>query len=390
MRILIVHNTLNDSRSVSGVLRHYAWMANEWTAAGHQTDFIAARCAWPQLRELAPHSRLFSSDSVFDATRYLAQTWRYFPPYALRMASAHWQRLPERYDVVYASTQLIVEVYSAMILARRQGAKLAAKVHHVLAAQATDRAGFIDRLFLWSERRTTRWLNRRADLILCGTELVALDFSRLERALELRERATTQIGYGIDLSAMPYETNQPKQFEAVLLGRLHEHKGIFELPAIWKMVVAQRPGARLLIIGEGPHRQRMAEKFAEQGLSERVTFTGGISEAKKNELLGQARIGLSVSFEEGWGLSINEFLGMGLPVVAYELPIFAHVFPGQLELVKVGDREAAAQRILSLLNDETLQREQGRRGREFVVRYDYRNVAKAELEALTRLVPARG
>src|SRR5262245_9301742 len=89
MRILIVHNTLNDSRSVSGVLRHYAWMANEWIAAGHQTDFVVASCGFPQLRELAPHSRLFSSNHFFDATRYLSQTWRYFPPYAWRMAKAH-------------------------------------------------------------------------------------------------------------------------------------------------------------------------------------------------------------------------------------------------------------------------------------------------------------
>src|SRR5438045_1945620 len=124
MRILIVHNTLNDSRSVSGVLRHYGWMANEWSAAGHQTDFVAARCGFPQLRELAPHSKLFSSDNFFDATCYLSQTWRYFPAYAWRMASAHWLRVPRRYDIIYASTQLIVEVYAAMTLARRQKAKL--------------------------------------------------------------------------------------------------------------------------------------------------------------------------------------------------------------------------------------------------------------------------
>jgi len=382
MRILIVHNTLNDSRSISGVLRHYAWMANEWIAAGHQTDFIVARCGWSQLRELAPRSRLLSSDNLFDATRYLAQTWRYFPPYAWRMASAHWVRVPAPYDVVYASTQLIVEVYAAMILARRQKAKLVAKVHHVLAVQATERANFIDRLFLWSERQTMRWLNQRADLIICGTELVARDFHRLERALKLPERATRAIGYGIDLAAFPCDAHHRKIFDAVLLGRLHEHKGIFELPPIWREVVARRPGAKLLVIGEGPHRQKLETRFAEAGLRDLVTFTGGVSEAKKNDLLGQARIGLSLSFEEGWGLSINEFLGAGLPVVAYDLPIFAHVFPGQLDLVKLGDREGVVRALVSLLEDEPRQVLHGRRGREFVARYDYRNVAKAELQSL--------
>ncbi|MCI0533750.1 MAG: glycosyltransferase family 4 protein [Verrucomicrobiales bacterium] len=381
MRILMVHNTLNDSRSVSGVLRHYGWMANEWIAAGHQTDFVAAKCGFPQLRELAPHSRLLSSDNFFDATRYFSQTWRYFAPYACRMASAHWLRLPERYDIVYASTQLIVEVYAALILARRERAKLVGKVHHVLATQV-KRVGLFDRLFLWSERKTTRWLNTQADLIICGTQLVADDFHALERSLGLRESTTTQIGYGIDLAAIPYDEDRPKQFDGVLLGRLHEHKGIFELPAIWKEVVTRRPGAKLFVIGEGPHRPRMEAMFAECGLRDAVTFTGGISEARKNELLAQARIGLSLSFEEGWGLSINEFLGAGLPVVAYDLPIFAQVFPGQLDLVQAGDREGAAAKILAFLKDEPRRREQGRRGRNFVARYDYRKVARAELQAL--------
>ncbi len=384
MRVLIVHNTLNDSRSVSGVLRHYGWMANEWRAAGHEVDFLAASCASTQIRDLAPQARLISSDKLFDATKYLAQTWRYFPAYGLRLLTAHLLRLPCRYDVIYASTQLIVEVYAAMILARRQQAKFVAKVHHVLAAQP-KRLGLFDRLFLWSERRTTRWLNQRADLILCGTPLVANDYSALERSLGLVPRPVTSIGYGIDLSAIPFDENCRKNFDAVMLGRLHEHKGVFDLPHIWRLVVQQRPGAKVLIIGEGPHRQRMQDMFAELGMRDLAVFTGGISEARKNEILGQARIGLSLSSEEGWGLSINEFLGNGLPVIAYELPIFGHVFPHQLELVPLGDRAGAARKILSLLADEPFQRKRGKAGREFVARYDYRKVAKAELAAVKAL-----
>ena len=54
MRILIVHNTLNDSRSVNGVLRHYVLMAKAWISDGHTTDFLAAKAAQPQLAALAP------------------------------------------------------------------------------------------------------------------------------------------------------------------------------------------------------------------------------------------------------------------------------------------------------------------------------------------------
>src|SRR5688500_12325276 len=127
MRILIVHNTLNDSRSLSGALRHFLYMANEWNAHGHQTDFLAAKAGFPQISQLAPASKLICSDGLFDATKYLAQTWRYFPAYGYRMLTPHLTRL-EKYDVILASTQLIVEVYPALVIAQKQKAKLVAKV----------------------------------------------------------------------------------------------------------------------------------------------------------------------------------------------------------------------------------------------------------------------
>lgn len=360
-------------------------MADEWTKAGHQTDFLAADAGRPQITSHTPLSRFISSDPFFDATKHVQATWRYFPAYGYRMLSSHWTKLPERYDVVIASTQLIVEVYAALVVARRQKAKLAVKVHHVLAAQQTQRTSRIDRLFLWSERRTMRWLNRHAGAIFTGTGLVSKDFHDLETKLGLPHKATLPTGYGVDVSAMPVALHYPKKYDLVWLGRLHEHKGAFDLPEVWRLVRQRHPQAKLLVIGEGPHRPRSEEMFREIGLSDSVTFTGGIEENLKNELLCQSRVGISLSYEEGWGLSINEFLAAGLPVVAYGLPVFDLIFPGQLVATKVGDKQSVAKEISDLLNDEPRRTEMGGRGRVFVERYDYRNVAKVELNALMKL-----
>jgi glycosyltransferase involved in cell wall biosynthesis len=384
MRILIVHNTLNDSKSLSGALRHFLYVADEWTAAGHQTDFLAARCGFPQIRSLTPKSRLISSDNIFDATAYLNRTWRYFPAYGFRMLTPHFTRFSERYDVVIASTQLIVEVYPALVIARRHNAKLVAKVHHVLAAQER-RMGLFDRLFIWSERKTTQWLGKHAQLVICGTKFVESDYKNLERRLGVKPVRTVASGYGVDLAKIPDSSEFEKEYDVVHLGRLHEHKGVFHLAPLWKKVVEKYPGAKLLVIGEGPHRPRVEEMFAELDLRKNVHFTGGIPEAEKDRLLGKSKIGLSLSFEEGWGLSINEFLAAALPVVAYALPIFDSVFPKQLYGVKVGDFEAAAAEIVRLLAADHERKETGRRGRRFVMQYDYRNVAKNELKLLEEL-----
>ena len=385
MRILIIHNTLNDSRSVNGVMRHYTCMANEWTACGHQTDFMVARAGFPQFSELSPKAELICSDSLFDATRYLAKTWAYFPAYGWRMLNAHWTHLPHRYDVIVSSAQLIFEFYPAMVLARRNKAKLVVKIHHILASQK-GRRGLFDQLFLTTERMCVRWINRRADLLICSTGIVAADYRAIECSLGLKPRPAMEIAYGIDMDAIRPDPSVPKRYDAVFLARLHEHKGVFDLAPIWKGVVAARPDAQLLVIGEGPRRQEIESMFRELKLEKNVTFTGGVAELKKNELLRQSRIGISLSFEEGWGLSVTEYLASGLPVIAYELPVYALAFPSILDLVKPGDHSSFSKRVSALLADPVRQVGLGQDGRRFVEKYDFRNIAQSELAAIQKLL----
>ena len=388
MRILIVHNTLNDSTSVSGVLKHYAFMANEWNAAGHQTDFVVAQAGFPQLQQLAPGASLHSSDNFFNATKHLAQTWRYFPAYAWRLATAHTLRLPDRYDIIYASGQFIVEVHAARVIARRQQAKFAVKIQHILHSQP-KRQGWINRLFLRAERVSTRLIHRHADAVLCLSQVVADDYRALETELGLTPTATRLVGCGIDFAAIASTPPGEKKFDVIFLGRLHEQKGVFDLPQFWQSIVAQQPAASLLIIGEGPHRRETEMRFQQLGLHGSVTFTGGISEGRKNELLAQSRVGVSLSYEEGWGLSVTEFLAAGLPVAAYELPVFRHIFPGQLVPVAPGDWRGLARETAALLTDEPRRIALGNAGRQFAQRYDYRQVAKEELAVLQAVVGRR-
>jgi len=387
LRVLIVYNTALDGRSVSGVQRHFAGVTRHWVAEGHAVDFFVARAAWPVFRDLYPHSRLISSDNLFDATTYLESTWRYAFPYAWRMVTGQFARIPGRYDLIYACCQAIFETHPARAIARRQGAALGVKVHHVVGAQGS-RAGFFDRLFLTSERWSTRLLNRDADVILCSTPPVAADFRRLEETLRLPPRPTKVVGYGLDFTDLPFSAEMPKAFDAVLLGRVHRHKGVFDVPDLWSAVRSKRPGARLLVIGEGPDRAEVQRRCAAAGLGDSVVFTGGIADPEKNRLMTQCRVGLSLSREEGWGLSVTECLGFGMPVVAMHLPIFDHVFPGQLDLVPMGDTNRAADRVLHWMADDAARIARGRAGRAFAERHDYAPVARAEMAALEAGVAA--
>ena len=382
MKILVVHNSLMDSTSVSGVLKHYAYMAKEWIGLGHRVDFLVAKAGFVQFRSLVPEAGLVSSDNIFDASRHLSKTWTYFPAYAWRCWTAHTVPLPRRYDVVYASGQFIVDVYCAQAVALRNDCPWVAKIQHVLASQP-KRAGFINSLFLRTEKLAAEWMNRDAARVMCLSQTVQDDYRALETALGIAPPTDTlQIGCGIDVEALLQEQPTPKLYDVGFMGRMHEQKGVFELPRYWQSVLKKKPDARMVVIGEGPHRQPMQAKFEALGIADSVNFTGGISEHRKNHLLRESRIGLSLSYEEGWGLSITEFLAMKMPVIAYGLPVFEQVFPTQLEIVPRGQPESAASETLKLLADPKRIQKRGREGSEFVRRYDYRQIALEELAVL--------
>lgn len=381
MRILIVYNTAMEPWSISGVQRHFAGVVPHWIAAGHEVDFLVARAAWPLWSTLFPNSRLISSDNWIPAPRNLSQTWWCLPAYAWRCIPFHYARQAANYDLIYACAPFIYEVLPALYLARRNRARLAVKSHHLVAFQSR-RSGFRDWLYLQTEKWCLRLLNRHANVLLSGSHAVAKQYADLERRLGLSPRQVIPTGYGIDLQSIRPHSSETKAFDAVVLGRVHRHKGVLDLPGIWKRVVQKRPQSRLLIIGEGPHRSEMEAQFHQLGLQSTVTVTGSVSDEKKDSLVARARIGLSVSREEGWGLSITEFLAAGLPVVAMYLPIFDEVFPDQLDTVPLGELDAFADRILWWLEHSKEATARGLQGRGFVERYDHKRVAETELKCL--------
>lgn len=141
----------------------------------------------------------------------------------------------------------------------------------------------------------------------------------------------------------------------------------------------------MVVIGEGPHRAQLMQEMLEKDLDASVDFVGGVSESQKNKLLKQSRVGLSLSFEEGWGLSVTEFLAAGLPVVAYELPVFRELFNEIIQFVPTGVPAKAAERIIEILHDKKLSHEMGEKGWHHARQYQYETVAKQEMNLMQQL-----
>ncbi|MER5209304.1 glycosyltransferase family 4 protein [Streptomyces sp. NPDC002838] len=123
----------------------------------------------------------------------------------------------------------------------------------------------------------------------------------------------------------------------VAVGRLVEYKRIDLLLRLWERV---RPvtGGRLVIVGDGPERERL-ERLAGPG----VEFTGHVSEAEKHRLLCAAWLLLHPSAVEGWGLVVTEAAARKTPSIAFDVPgLRDSVVDGETGVLAHGESSFAA------------------------------------------------
>ncbi len=149
-----------------------------------------------------------------------------------------------------------------------------------------------------------------------------------------------------------------------LLGRLWPQKRVKD--AIWAtdLLKVIRDDVHLLIIGDGPHRDRL-RKFREQVvIGDRVHFLGHRDDAVR--WLSHFDVLWSTSAHEGQSNAIMEAMAAGVAVVATDIPGTRDlVVPERTGyLVPVGDRAGIARYTNKLLEDPALARRLGRAGRE--------------------------
>lgn len=69
---------------------------------------------------------------------------------------------------------------------------------------------------------------------------------------------------------------------------------------------------QLLIAGDGPQKNSLVEKY---GTEDDIHFLGYVSEEEKSALYTHCDIFVQVSLSEEWGLTINEAMYFGLPII---------------------------------------------------------------------------
>ena len=151
----------------------------------------------------------------------------------------------------------------------------------------------------------------------------------------------------------------------VSVGRLADPKDFPSLLRAFAKVVATQP-ARLVILGEGPHRHLLKALIAELGIGDKVDLVG----YQQNPLpfMRLAELVILSSHYEGFAIVLAEALACGTKVVSTDCPhgpaeILDHGTYGVL--VPVSDPAALAEGVLTALNTSADKAKLEMRGHEF-------------------------
>ncbi len=200
------------------------------------------------------------------------------------------------------------------------------------------------------------------------------------------------VHYGVDHSLFrPLDIPRSPVPLVGALGRLKKYKSFDHLIEAFVIVRDAVPEAKLVIIGDGDDRPRLMELTERLGLSDRVTFTGFVSEQEKVRWLNTIHVAVNTSAKEGWGLTATEANACGTTTVSSNVQgLRDAVIDGETGLLyDYGNREQLAEKIILLLRDERLRQRLATNAQQRSKEFDWQKGAEKTVEVMEAIVAKR-
>jgi len=241
-------------------------------------------------------------------------------------------------------------------------------------------------------RRMMRWAARTADASIgvCAALVEVLrdwgiDGDRLH---VMRNGVDLQKFHPVPQEAARRELMLSGQPVLLSVGHLIERKGHHLVVAAMPEVLRRHPGARLVVIGEGPERGRIEALVRQLGLTDSVTLTGNLPNETLPRWYSAADALVLASSREGWANVLLEAMACGTPVVATRIWGTPEVVADERVGVLVEERtsESLAQGLLQVLEsprDRMLVR-------RYAEGYSWSQTSQQQVALFRRLAALRG
>lgn len=185
------------------------------------------------------------------------------------------------------------------------------------------------------------------------------------RRIERNAHPIAVVGNGVDYDTIVRATRASHAYDVLFVGRFIPEKRIdLLLAALARIPAPHRPSC--LLVGEGPERDRLCEETRALGLERSVTFRDFLSEREVYGFMKGAKVFVSPSEREGFGMAVLEAQACGTPTI-----VVTHPDNAAVDLVEDGvngyrvpvDPTVLAARIEELLRNRPLHERMQREAR---------------------------
>jgi 1,2-diacylglycerol 3-alpha-glucosyltransferase len=143
------------------------------------------------------------------------------------------------------------------------------------------------------------------------------------------------------------------------VGRLGSEKNLDMLIPMIERVVAERPKARLLYVGDFEYRPILEAKAAKSKASDRITFTGALPRETLGVVFGASQVFAFPSLTDTQAWVLHESTNAGLPVVMIDPVLSEVVHDGKNGFIVDNDPQDFAEAVVKLLKSPKLRQEFG-------------------------------
>jgi glycosyltransferase involved in cell wall biosynthesis len=348
-----------------GPPRSILGLCKELPRHGVDVDVMTTTAGGPEA-ELPPAIEPTEYEGV--PVRYfpLAKPRRYWNAPGLRRTLA---REARAYDIIHVHGLWNLPVWDAARLARRSGVPYVISPRGMLEREAMaighGRKAVAFRLVERRNIESSSWLHATSRREVETLEAAGLGPRVVfaPNGVDLDELNPTDPG-----SARHRFGIEPNEKVVLFLGRIHPIKRLDLVADSVARLASLIPEVRVVVAGPDADgwQARIASRFTDARV--RVTWTGAVTGKDKANLLAAARVLVSCSDSESFGMSVAEAMAVGTPVVVTRTCPWPDVEREDAGRWVAQDAEAMAAALGEILRDEALARSMGDRGRALVAR----------------------
>jgi glycosyltransferase involved in cell wall biosynthesis len=373
----------------SGVVRSIQSFTEELTKLGHEVFIFA-----PSYKNYSRDSKIFRFASITSPTNH---DFSLALPFSLKFR-----------PIIKQLNLDLIHVHSPFLLGRL-GARYARKngvplvftyhtmyeqyVHYVPFAQSVskDIAHIAQSLSKDLAQKVSRDFCNLCDMVIVPTGIIADYLHQLGVNTPVNIVPTgikTKEYIKGDRNWLHQQYNIPPEDKILLfVGRLGQEKNIPFLLESFKIVKGKVDNTVLVIVGGGPEEEELKNKASELELGKSVIFTGSLAYIDVINCYAGANMFIFSSVSETQGIVIAEAKAAGLPVVA----ISAY---GASEMIEDGrdgyltdlNPDHFADKIIYLLNNDTIRTEMGKMAQKNAERLDSVNCTAMLLSSYNSLI----